>query len=311
MASLWIGYALFHEAGERFSEARSAFRAATRIPFESADELASIWIAFIKMELRLGNGRGALTVCRAALSVPPPGVVHDYEMLPEPTRVCKNKQIWTLYADLEKKFGTDATRMAMVRHLRKLGMAGPQHFIKEAIAFAKDLDYERAFKAHEIAISLSKAPEVLGLWMELLTGFVQRFGKSKPEETRSLFERILERIPAEMTKDVFLLYARFEEDQGQPQVAMEVFRMAELSVPVEDRKDVFELHISRAADLFGLEEVRRICENAVKELPAKDAITLSTKFARPECESADDVRAIPLLKRRCRLLGSLRHRQQG
>lgn len=92
MVSLWMNYALFHESSDRSDGARSVYRAATRIPLESAEELVSIWIGFIKKELRLGNGRGALAVCRNALTVPPPGVDHDCDLLPEPSRICENKE---------------------------------------------------------------------------------------------------------------------------------------------------------------------------------------------------------------------------
>lgn len=55
--------------------------------------------------------------------------------------------------------------------------------------------FEESFKVYENGITLFKWPSLYDIWLIYLTKFISRYGNSRLERTRDLFESVLESVP--------------------------------------------------------------------------------------------------------------------
>lgn len=99
------------------------------------------------------------------------------------------------------------------------------------------------FQAYEKGIALFKWPNVYDIWNTYLTKFLKRYGGSKLERTRDLFEQCLENCPAKFAKCLYLLYAKLEEEHGLARHAMGVYERATSAVLPEEMFEVSTLCI--------------------------------------------------------------------
>ena len=113
-------------------------------------------------------------------------------------RLHKSLKIWSLYADLEESFGTFKSTKAVYDRILDLKIATPQIIINYGLFLKENNYFEEAFKAYEKGISLFKWPNVYDIWNTYLSEFLARYGGSKLERTRDLFEQCLD----EVTKNV-------------------------------------------------------------------------------------------------------------
>jgi len=120
---------------------------------------------------------------------------------------------------------------------------------------------------------LFKWPNVYDIWNTYLTKFLKRYGGTKLERTRDLFEQCLEQCPGKYAKSMtyfirlfynfikisyfsllgiqinfclfvalYLLYAKLEEEYGLARHAMSVYERATNAVLLEERFDVIFSH---------------------------------------------------------------------
>ncbi|GKV34347.1 hypothetical protein SLEP1_g42723 [Rubroshorea leprosula] len=143
--------------------------------------------------------------------------------------------------------------------------------------------FEDAFKVYERGVKIFKYPHVKDIWVTYLSKFVKRYGKSKLERARELFEHAVETAPADAVKQLYLQYAKLEEDYGLAKRAMKVYDEATKAVPNEEKLSMYEIHIARAAEIFGVPKTREIYEQAIESgLPDKDVKTMCLKYAELE-----------------------------
>lgn len=74
--------------------------------------------------------------------------------------------------------------------------------------------FEESFRAYEKGIARFTFPHVLPIWLAYLKKFIERYAGKKIERTRDLFEQAVEKVPPKESRELFLLYAKFEEDYG-------------------------------------------------------------------------------------------------
>ena len=129
-------------------------------------------------------------------------------------RLHKSLKIWSLYADLEESFGTFKTTKAVYDRILELKIPTPQIIINYGLFLKEQNYFEEAFKAYEKGVSLFKWPNVFDIWNTYLTEFLDRYGGSKLERARDLFEQCLENCPEKYAKAIYLLYAKLEEQHG-------------------------------------------------------------------------------------------------
>ncbi|KAK6039338.1 HAT repeat protein, partial [Cooperia oncophora] len=281
LCSLWISFAKFYENADQLEDARSIFEKATQIPYAKVDELATVWCEYAELELRHKSSDRAITVLRRACAPPPRKTNYFDETETVQMRVHKSLRVWSMYADLEESFGTIDSCRAVYDRILDLRIATPQIVINYAMFLEEHDYYEYAFKAYERGVALFKWPQVYDIWNLYLTKFVKRYGGKKLERARDLFEQCLETCPAKFTKNIFLLYAKLEEDYGLARHAMSIYSRAAEAVDRSDMYSIFNIYIKKAQELYGLPHTRPIYEHAISVLEDSSR-ELSLRYAQME-----------------------------
>eukprot|EP00775_Hariotina_reticulata_P012401 gene12401-12536_t len=288
--TLWIAFAKFYEKHGDIENARVIFNKAVQVPFKYVDDVATVWCEWAEMELRHNNFKTALDVMRRATQVPQrPRKLSQQEerQLPVQERLYRSSKLWSFYADLEESLGTLESACAVYDSMLDLKVATPQIILNYALMLQENKHWEAAFQVYERGTALFKYPHVADVWAAYLKSFVARYGGSKLERARDMFETAIKDCPPEQAKPIYLEYAALEEQHGLARHAMEVYERAIPAVPKDQRLSVVELYISRATDFFGIAKVREIYETAIEsvppgDLPEADIRSLCVRYAQLE-----------------------------
>nr|XP_026690906.1 pre-mRNA-splicing factor SYF1 [Ciona intestinalis] len=187
--------------------------------------------------------------------------------------------ILMVYADLEESFGTLKTCKAVYDKILDLRIATPQIIINYGMFLEENNYFEDAFKAYERGVALFKWPNVYDIWNTYLTKFIKRYGGKKLERARDLFEQALDGCPAKFAKNLYLLYAKLEEEYGLSRHAMAVYERATKAVLTDQRHELFNIYLRRAAEIYGVTHTRPIYEKAIEVLPDEHARDFCLRFA--------------------------------
>ena len=163
-----------------------------------------------------------------------------------------------------------------------LRIATPQIIINYGSFLEEHNYFEEAFRAYEKGIALFKWPNVYDIWNTYLTKFLKRFGGSKLERARDLFEQCLENCPPKYAKTLYLLYAKLEEEYGMARHAMAVYEKATSAVLPEEMFELFNIYIKKAAEIYGVPKTRQIYEKAIEVLDEASARDMCLRFADME-----------------------------
>jgi pre-mRNA-splicing factor SYF1 len=142
--------------------------------------------------------------------------------------------------------------------------------------------FEESFKVYERGIELFGWPIAFELWNIYLERFLKRYGGSKLERARDLFEQALDQCPPKYAKSIYLMYGKLEEEHGLARHAMRIYDRATKAVADEDRMVMFEYYIAKATESFGVMASREIYERAIEALPDKDVRVMSLRYAELE-----------------------------
>ncbi|KAG8178719.1 hypothetical protein JTE90_023265 [Oedothorax gibbosus] len=277
--TLWVAFAKFYESHKQVDDTRIIFEKAIQVPYTEVDDLASVWCEWAEMEIRHDKLESALKLMQRATAVPvSKGSYHD-QSLPVQERLYKSLKVWLLYADLEEGLGTFKSIKAVYDRIIDLRIATPQVIINYGVYLEENNYFEEAFKAYEKGISLFKWPNVYDIWNTYLVKFLKRYGGEKLERARDLFEQCLEHCPAKFAKSIFLLYAKLEETYGLGRHAMAVYERATKAVLPEEKFEMFNIYLKKAANNYGVTYVRPIYEQAIESLNDNEAKQMSLKFA--------------------------------
>ncbi|KAL6560459.1 hypothetical protein OROGR_004018 [Orobanche gracilis] len=317
--TLWVAFSKLYESHKDVKNAQVIFDKAVQVNYKAVDHLASVWCEWAEMELRHKNFKGAIELMRRATAEPSAEVKRRVAAggnEPVQMKLHKSLRLWTFYVDLEESLGSlDSTRVVYERIL-DLRIATPQIIINYAMLLEDNKYFEDAFKVYERGVKIFKYPHVRDIWITYLSKFVKRYGKSKLERARELFEHAVEMFearwraesrgsvksarvlrfckvsavlrfvsgtPAESVKPLYLQYAKLEEDFGLAKRAMKVYDQATKAVPDNDKLSMYEIYIARAAEIFGVPKTREIYEQAIQSgLPDKDVKLMCLKFAELE-----------------------------
>ncbi|KAL7054150.1 hypothetical protein AAHC03_026510 [Spirometra sp. Aus1] len=279
-STLWIELARLYERHKQLDDARVVLQKATGVAFIHVEDLASIWCEWAEMEMRAGSPETALQLLARAVT---PTATHkvDYYDRSEPVqnRLHKSLRLWTLYTDLEESFGTFQTTKAAYDRMIDYRIATPQIIINYGLFLEERDYYEEAFKAYEKGVAVFRWPNVYDIWVTYLTKFIERYGGSKLERARDLFEQCLEKCPSKYAKSLYLLYARLEEEHGLARRAIRIYERATEAVEPDERFTMFNIYIQRIADLHGVTHTRAAYEQAIERLPEKHARQMCLRFA--------------------------------
>lgn len=148
-------------------------------------------------------------------------------------------KLWSFYVDLEECYGTFETCKAVYDRILDLRIATPQIIINYGLYLEENKYFEDAFRAYEKGIALFKWPNVYDIWLTYLYKFVARYPDgSKLERARDLFEQCLEHCPAKYAKNLYLLYAKLEEEHGLDRRALKIYERATDAVEPKEKAEV-------------------------------------------------------------------------
>ncbi|KRT78854.1 Tetratricopeptide repeat-containing protein [Oryctes borbonicus] len=289
--TLWVEFAKFYENNGQVDDARLIFEKATQVPYVKVDDLATVWCEWAEMEIRNENYEDALKLMQRATVLPARKVAYHDEKETVQARLYKSLKVWSMYADLEESFGTFKTCKAVYDRIIDLKIATPQIIINYGLFLEENNYFEEAFRAYEKGISLFKWPNVYDIWNVYLTKFLKRYGGTKLERARDLFEQCLENCPDKFAKPLYLLYAKLEEEHGMARHAMAVYERATGAVLPEEMFDVFNIYIKRAAEIYGVPKTRQIYEKAIEVLPEDKTREMCLRFAEMETKLGEIDRA--------------------
>ncbi|XP_076473392.1 pre-mRNA-splicing factor SYF1 fand isoform X2 [Bombus vancouverensis nearcticus] len=292
--TLWVEFGKFYEENGQIADARVVFEKATHVPYTKVDDLASVWCEWAEMEIRHGNYKEALKLMHRATAMPFRKVAYHDETETVQMRLYKSLKVWSMYADLEESFGTFKTCKAVYDKIIDLKIATPQIIINYGLFLEENRYFEEAFRAYEKGIALFKWPNVYDIWNTYLTKFLKRYGGTKLERTRDLFEQCLEFCPPKYAKALYLLYAKLEEEHGLARHAMSVYERATNAVLPEEKFEMFNIYIKKAADIYGVPKTRQIYEKAIEVLNEDNTREMCLRFAEMETKlgEVDRARAI-------------------
>ncbi|WCJ26949.1 Pre-mRNA-splicing factor SYF1 [Euphorbia peplus] len=284
--TLWIAFAKLYEDHNDLVNARVIFDKAVQVNYKTVDNLASIWCEWAEMEIRHKSFKGALELLRRATAEPSVEVkrrVAADGSEPVQMKVHRSLRLWTFYVDLEEGLGNLESTRAVYERILDLKIATPQIIINYAMLLEEHKYFEDAFKVYERGVKIFKYPHVKDIWVTYLSKFVKRYGKTKLERARELYEHAIEMTPADSVKPLFLQYAKLEEDYGLAKRAMKVYDQATKALPNNEKLEMYKIYIARAAEIFGVPKTREIYEQAIESgLPDKDVKTMCLKYAELE-----------------------------
>ncbi|KAK6120790.1 hypothetical protein DH2020_045466 [Rehmannia glutinosa] len=209
-------------------------------PMKAVGKPHTLWVAFAKLYESHKDVSNARVIFDKSVQVNYKAVDHL-------------ASIWCEWAEME---------------LRHKNFKGALELMRRATAEPSVEDnkyFEDAFKVYERGVKIFKYPHVKDIWVTYLSKFVKRYGKSKLERARELFEHAVEMAPADSVKPLYLQYAKLEEDFGLAKRAMRVYDQATKAVPPNEK--------------LGIE----IYEQAIESgLPDKDVKLMCLKYAELE-----------------------------
>ncbi|KAI9311508.1 putative Pre-mRNA-splicing factor syf1 [Dichotomocladium elegans] len=282
---LWIKFARFYEDGGDLDSARAIFDKAVKVNYKAVNDLAEVWCEYAEMETRHDNFDQALEVMARATVVPRiPGVnpktinFHD-ESLSAQQRVFKSLTLWSFYVDLEESVGSVESTKSVYDKIMDLRIANPQVVVNYATFLEENKYFEESYKVYERGIEIFGWPIAFELWNIYLQRFIGRYGGSKLERARDLFEQALDKCPPKYAKPIILMYGKLEEEHGLARHAMRIYDRGTRVVSDEDRLEMFNFYIAKATASFGVVAAREIYERAIEALPDKDVRPMCLKYA--------------------------------
>lgn len=294
---LWVSYAKFYEQRSQPDWARVILEKATKVHFKSINELVEIYIEWAEMELRLEEFERASTILEKATQVPKinPSKVDffDDSILPQ-ERLFKSMKLWSFYVDLLESAAADDEDLIdnvkkaydTILHLR----IGTPLTIVNYASFLWDLDrFEDSFRIYERGVELFSYPIAFEIWNIYLQKAIER--KLGMERLRDLFEQALDGCPNDISKPIFVLFGKLEEDRGLVRNAMKIYDRAARLVPEKDKAEMYKYYIARTIENFGLGSTRPVFEQAINALPEADAREMCVDFIAVELKLGEVDRA--------------------
>ena len=312
LVQLWMDYAAHHASKEReMNVAEKIMKQASEVVFMRKSECAKARCAWAEMRLEHEDFEGALALMKDAVrarsssssSSSTSSTSSTTPKLPAEMsrkiqqRLLYSPAVWNMYIDLEESIGTlDTTRAAYDRMI-VLKVASAQTILNYAELMSEHQYYEESFKIYEKGIEMFvSSKQNYEIWLAYLNNFVQRYGASKLERARELFDQCLSTLGSDTpnSKAVFLQYAGMEEEHGLTRRAMAVYERAVKFVPIEDMYDIFCIYLQKTEEYFGVVATRPVYEKALSVVPDADVRNISLRFAEMERQlgELDRARAI-------------------
>lgn len=291
LSGLWLGLAHFYEKHKDLDNAREVLKKAIEANFKTVDELANIYCGWAELEIRHENYAEALKVMMQAVREPSSALMKRKTALAEGGtkdeischfRLHKNVKVWSLYLDLEESLGSVESCSSAYDRAFELKVVTPQMALNYAAYLEENNFFENSFRVYERAIVLFEWPNVKPLWLTYLNKFMARYAGSKLERLRDLFEQATSKVSPSDAAELYIMYAKAEEEYGMSRHAMAVYDRATRIVPDNSRLDMYRLYIRKVEDYYGITRTRPVYERAIQELSDDDARIICLEFSEME-----------------------------
>lgn len=279
VSRLWLALSSFYEQKGDYEQASAVLsRGVHTGKFHSVDDLARIWCAWAELELQQGHHHKALSIVREAVTEPSMGMKDQGVQ----SRIHRNGKIWRLYVDLEECFGTlDSCRAAYERAF-DWKLITPIMVLNYAAILEEHHFFEDSFQVYEKSLALFGFPEVKKIWKSYLKQFWTRYGTSKVERWRDLWEQALLQCPSTEVAEFALEYAKGEESMANYRQALAIYHRALGQLPDEQKADWYRLMIKKVEKFYGWMKSRPLYEKAIQELPEDQARSFCLDYAAME-----------------------------
>ncbi|KAL3945527.1 MAG: hypothetical protein SGBAC_000351 [Bacillariaceae sp.] len=256
--------------------------------FKDVDDLAECYAAWVELELRQDKWDDALDVIRRSVVVP--------RNAPKVARgLAKSLRLWDLLLDLEESIGTMQSTKDAYNKAMENRVATPMHILNFGSFLTEHKYFEESFSAYERGIELFEFPGVKVVWKAYLDAFLKRYGGSKLERTRDLFQRCLEASPPEESVEFFLMNGSFEEEHGLARRALGVYKQMCQKVPLAEKFEAYQLFIAKTIKYIGQTASRDVYQAAIQNLEDSTAAKLCLDFAKMETSLQEIERARAIL----------------
>lgn len=311
--TLWVRFARFWEDHGQLTGARQVFSKAVQVRFKGVQHLASVWAAYVEMELRAADEaegecaaeqKRARDLIQQATAVPPNYKNVERQMRAErkqqgdtmnvltvQDKLFKQIKLWSLYADIEESYGTFESTKAVYERIYELKIATPLTVLNYAAFLEEHHRFEDSYRAYERGLEIFPFPHALDIWVTYLTKFLARYGSTKIERTRDLFEQAVENVPPKYARVLYLMYAEFEEKYGMARHVMHIYDRASRAVPDEEQASIFNIYIRKASHFFGITRTREVFERAIEVVPDKQVRDFCMRYANIETKLGEYDRA--------------------
>lgn len=267
----------------------------TALGMTRTEELAECWAMWIELELKHENWDEALSLARQ--SVASQGGKSGAAARRKPMNLTKSLRLWDLLLDMEESLGTIQTTKDAYNRAMEIKVATVQHILNFGSFLAEHKYFEESLTAYERGIELFAFPHIGAklLWKAYLDAFLKRYGGTKVERARNLFQRCTKECPSEECAEFFIMNGEFEEEFGLTKRALSVYKALCDKVPEDEKYNAYQLLIAKTTKYLGIAATRYIYQEAVEKLKdAKSFVKVCQDFAKMEMtlQEVDRARAI-------------------
>jgi pre-mRNA-splicing factor SYF1 len=302
MSSLWIEFAKFHTSQGDLDSARSVFERAVGSNFKTVEDLASVWIEYILMELRLAvssdhNCDRVLDIARRAVS--------QYRGAAKGTvqsGLFRSVKLWALALDVEESVNGESKPVlvrAMYDSMMELKVITPQCVLNYAQFELDRKLFEKSIQVLEKALSIFSWPHCRDIWLFYIS-LVQRERKRfSTERVRDMFEQVLHNCDSKFSSLFYFCAFKFELDRGLASDAIRILRRAASQVPYDAKAGFFLMAVSQSMQTQGAAPTRGLFEEAIAALASKrdkETIEMCVEYCWMEAALGQTSRARKLLE---------------
>ncbi|KAH3673260.1 hypothetical protein WICMUC_003719 [Wickerhamomyces mucosus] len=292
---LWLGYSRIYEDNQDLQTARSIFDKATKVQFNSIDELVNIWLEWANLEIRQDDIDTAIRIMEVATKCPNNSKIDINDTtIAVQKRIHKSVKLWSFYLDLIESSGDIDETRKVYEKLFDLKIITPLILINYA-NFLEDMNhFEESFKIYERGLRIFKFPVAFEIWNIYLVKIMKR--KVGIERIRDLFDRVLESCPKDLSKQFYILYSNFENENGLYNKSITILLDAVTKVNDDSKVDVYKNLILKLKETNDIDKLRSVYEDAISIIPIGKNLDILLDFINFETSLSEFIRVRDILK---------------
>jgi pre-mRNA-splicing factor SYF1 len=163
-----------------------------------------------------------------------------------------------------------------------LKVVTPQMILNYASYLEEHHYFDDSFRVYEKAVTMFVYPQLRIIWLTYIDKFIARYGATKIERLRDMFENALSSVTQEYAPEFYIKYGKAEEELGLTRQAIAVYERATRAVGDKDRLNMYRLYARKTEQFYGVTKSRPVYERAIMELNENDSRVLCVEFAEME-----------------------------